>query len=140
MPLPLVASTHLVHTIDGAHLLVRRTGTRYYPGWLSCVAGHVESGECPREALVREVEEEIGVRLVADALAFHVVVHRLLSDRTYIDFFFRAASLPRAPSIREPDKISELVWARPAERRSEIVPYVAAALACEDGFIAFSEA
>ncbi|WP_349370237.1 NUDIX domain-containing protein [Salinarimonas sp.] len=140
MPLPLVASTHLVHTIDGAHLLVRRAGTRYFPGWLSCVAGHVEDGECPRTALVREVEEEIGVRLVPDELAFRVVVHRRLPDRTYVDFFFVAGRLPHEPMIREPDKISELVWARPEDLRSEIVPYVAAALASEDGFVAFSEA
>lgn len=139
MPFPLVASTHLVHEIDGAHLLVRRAGTRYFPGWLSCVAGHVEDGECPRDALVREVEEEIGVRLVADALAFRVVVHRRLPDRTYVDFFFAAHTLPTKPVIREPHKISELLCARLDERRSEIVPYVAAALTSDDGFVAFRE-
>ena len=43
-------------------LLARRSSERsFYPGVWDVVGGHCESGESPRDALVREVEEEIGV-------------------------------------------------------------------------------
>ena len=44
-------------------LLARRSPDRvFYPGVWDVVGGHCEAGETPGEALVREVEEEIGVR------------------------------------------------------------------------------
>ena len=44
-------------------LLARRADDRaFYPGVWDVVGGHCEPGESPRDALVREVEEEIGVR------------------------------------------------------------------------------
>ena len=43
-------------------LLARRSSERpFYPGVWDVVGGHCEGGEAPRDALVREVEEEIGV-------------------------------------------------------------------------------
>jgi 8-oxo-dGTP diphosphatase len=43
-------------------LLARRAADRaFYPGVWDVVGGHCEPGESPRDALVREVEEEIGV-------------------------------------------------------------------------------
>jgi ADP-ribose pyrophosphatase YjhB (NUDIX family) len=46
----------------GELLLARRSGDRaFYPGVWDVVGGHCEPGESPRAALVREVEEEIGV-------------------------------------------------------------------------------
>ena len=43
-------------------LLARRADDRpFYPGVWDVIGGHCEPGEAPAEALVREVEEEIGV-------------------------------------------------------------------------------
>ncbi len=43
-------------------LLARRSDDReFYPGVWDVVGGHCEEGEAPADALVREVEEEIGV-------------------------------------------------------------------------------
>jgi len=43
-------------------LLARRSSERpFYPGVWDVVGGHCEGRESPRDALVREVEEEIGV-------------------------------------------------------------------------------
>lgn len=44
---------------DGRHLLVRKRGTRSYMQ----VGGKIEPGEEPLAALVREFEEEVGIRL-----------------------------------------------------------------------------
>ena len=46
----------------GEVLLARRSSVRlFYPGVWDVVGGHCEDGEAPSEALVREVQEEIGV-------------------------------------------------------------------------------
>lgn len=46
---------------DGALLLGRRAPHRSYPDCWDLIGGHVEPGESTEHALVREVEEEIGV-------------------------------------------------------------------------------
>src|SRR3989339_1503090 len=102
------ASTHLVHAVDGRQLLIRRAGIRYFPGYLSCVAGHVEENETPAEALIREVREEVGLELELSDLTFRNVVYRLLPDRTYVDFFFSVDQLLSVLVIRESNKISEI--------------------------------
>ena len=44
-------------------LLARRSGDRkFYPGVWDIIGGHCEGGEAPADALVRELEEEIGVK------------------------------------------------------------------------------
>jgi 8-oxo-dGTP diphosphatase len=43
-------------------LLAKRSSERsFYPGVWDVVGGHCEDGESPRDTLVREVEEELGV-------------------------------------------------------------------------------
>jgi len=47
----------------GQILLARRSGDRkFYPGVWDIIGGHCEGGEAPADALVRELEEEIGVK------------------------------------------------------------------------------
>lgn len=46
---------------DGAVLLGRRAAHRSYPDRWDIIGGHVEPGETLEQALIREVEEEIGV-------------------------------------------------------------------------------
>jgi mutator protein MutT len=49
---------------DGRVLLCHRTvGRRWYPDVWDLPGGHVESGERPIEALVRELKEEVGIQI-----------------------------------------------------------------------------
>lgn len=132
-------STHLVHENAGKHLLIRRAGSPYFPGYLSLVAGHVEADETPVEALVREVAEEIGVTFRANDLSFRNVVYRRLPDRIYVDYFFGSEFLPAAPRIVEQDKITELGYFSISEHRDEIVPYVFMALNNRGPYLDFDE-
>jgi 8-oxo-dGTP diphosphatase len=47
-------------------LLARRSDDRaFYPGVWDVLGGHCEGSETPAEALVRELEEEVGLRAIA---------------------------------------------------------------------------
>ena len=49
---------------DGLVLMVHRCPVReWYPDCWDLVGGHVETGESPREAVIRECFEELGVRV-----------------------------------------------------------------------------
>jgi len=47
---------------DEVLLAKRSSGRSFYPGVWDVVGGHCEGGEAPGDALVREVQEEIGVK------------------------------------------------------------------------------
>lgn len=47
---------------DGSFLLGRRAPGTFYPGYWEFPGGKVEAGESPKEALVRELQEELGIR------------------------------------------------------------------------------
>jgi 8-oxo-dGTP diphosphatase len=56
----------LLDTKDGI-LITRRCNTGYEDGKYNFPSGHIEEGESPLEALIRETEEEVGKR-IADEL------------------------------------------------------------------------
>jgi 8-oxo-dGTP pyrophosphatase MutT (NUDIX family) len=56
---------------DGKTLLIRRFNTGYEDGNYGLTAGHAEEKETFREALKREVQEEIGV--ILDIEKIHLV-------------------------------------------------------------------
>lgn len=45
----------------------RRPARRWYPDAWDLPGGHVEDGELPRQALMREMREELGIRITAPA-------------------------------------------------------------------------
>ena len=62
---------------EGRVLLVHRSRhRRAYPDVWDLPGGHVEPGESPLDALVRELREELGVRVVAET-AGHVAKLRI---------------------------------------------------------------
>jgi 8-oxo-dGTP diphosphatase len=123
---------HVLLERGGRVLMMRRAGTGFFDGLFSLPGGHVEADESLAQAAVRELAEELGVRVAPDALQMMGVVHRR-SDTNRIDFFMRAAAWAGEPQICEPHKCDRLEWAAPAALPRETVPYVAQALAAGAG-------
>lgn len=108
-------------------LLLRRRGTGVHDGELAVPAGHIEPGESATVAVLRETREEIGLGLRTEDVRMALVQHGRADGEAYVDFFFvaeRAAAGRADPVIAEPDKCSELVWARADALPADVVPVI----------------
>lgn len=101
----------LVTDPGGRLLLVRKRGTHRFMQ----AGGKPEAGESPRAALVRELEEELGLRVPEDALepvgAFVTEAANEAGHRLEADVFRLEITTPVSPRA----EIEELRWCTPAE-------------------------
>ncbi|HYP45391.1 MAG TPA: NUDIX domain-containing protein [Propionibacteriaceae bacterium] len=126
-----VAVYALLRRDDGHLLLLRRAGSGFHDGELSLPAGHVDEGEDALSAVIREVAEELRVRIqptdCALALTGHSAPERP-GDDAYVDLFFTVQRWSGEPVIGEPETCSELVWVPEHDLPGDVVPYVADAV------------
>ncbi|MBB5119245.1 NUDIX domain-containing protein [Streptomyces eurocidicus] len=119
----------LLHRDDGRVLLLRRAGDVYASGLLAPPGGHLEADETVVDGALREVREEVGLRLDPDELEFcHLVHHRGPRGEARLGVVFTAQRWEGEPRNLEPAKCSALVWADPACPPADCVPYTAAVL------------
>lgn len=112
-------------------LLVRRAGSGFHDGELSLPAGHLDGGEDAVGGLVRELREELTITAERDSCRLAVVLHRAPEspgDHEYLDLVFTVGRWAGTPSIGEPDRCSELVWANLGRLPGDLVDYIEAAL------------
>lgn len=91
---------HLLVRSPGGLALLRRAGTGLADGCWAPPGGHLEPGETPREAAVRECAEELGLSL--DAAALTPVAAMFFGGGTSaagLNLVF-AARLPQAVALR----------------------------------------
>ncbi|HKO87298.1 MAG TPA: Nudix family hydrolase [Burkholderiales bacterium] len=95
---------------DGSFLLAQRPARTVYAGYWEFPGGKVESGETPLEALAREVEEEIGIRIAhADPWITQTFVYPHATVRLH---FFRVRDWVGVMHGREGQA---LAWQRPGK-------------------------
>ncbi|MDI3407283.1 methyltransferase domain-containing protein [Streptomyces sp. B-S-A6] len=125
-----VVDVHLIVRRGGEVLLTRRAGTGYADGLLHAPSGHAEDGEDVRAAVIREAEEEVGLRLAPEDLRVALVMqHRGPGAEPRIGWFFEAAhGAGGTPVNREPDKCSELGWYALDALPDDMVAYCRAGL------------
>ena len=127
--IPLLAASYAVMTregVDGREVLLQlRQGTGFMDGWWACgAAGHIEDAGSPTEALHREVEEELGVEVLAATPLTMVQRSTLAGTREQrADFFFHVTQWSGEPLLQEPDKAAELRWWPLAQLPERVVPH-----------------
>lgn len=92
-------------------LLIRRCNTNIDDGLYGFVGGGVDGNESVTNAAMREVLEEVGVRLEKDSLKVIHVQHKMhLGGYESICFFTEATKWEGEPRNMEPNKCDDLKW------------------------------
>jgi 8-oxo-dGTP diphosphatase len=104
-----IATAALVR--DGRVLMVHRhPERRWYPDCWDLVGGHIEAGESPEQAVIRECGEELNVRIIdpkPTPMAF--------TDPTIEMHAFVVARWEGEPVNAAPDEHDDLRWFEPCE-------------------------
>lgn len=120
-------TAHLLFFRENHILLLRRFNTGFRDGEYSVPAGHLDGGETVIEAAMREANEEVGVQIEKDDMAFSSVMHRSEGDER-VDFFIHVKRWQGEPFNAEPNKCDDLRWVSVDELPENIIPYVARAI------------
>ncbi len=122
----LIPAAHILFIRDEAEiLLIRRFNTGFADGLYGLPAGHVEPGELPVAAAIREAMEEVGVTIAAE----HLDIAHVTATPQRVSFFFRARQWIGEPENREPDKCDDIGWFALEALPDNIVPYIGVAIA-----------
>jgi 8-oxo-dGTP diphosphatase len=124
----LVAAAVLIE--DGRVLLTQRKKGTHLEGKWEFPGGKVHGGEDPRDALVRELEEELGIRaLVGEIL--DVTFHRYEeAQKSVLLLFFEASLSPESPPPRAVD-VAAFRWAKKEDLSPEQFPPADVAVLCK---------
>ena len=116
---------------DGRFFVMRRINTGYRDGEWAMPAGHVESGETPAQAALRELQEETGVSASPEDLECVHALYRQCGEagaKAYVDYLFVCRRWTGAPTNAEPDKADACRWIE-AETPDGIIDFHAAMIA-----------
>ena len=105
-------------------LFVRRRNTGYMDGKLGLPSGHVEQYESFESAMKREAKEEVGIDVSVSKNVLTLHRYQPSGEHDYIDSFYQVSEYQGVPMNTEPDKCSEIVWARPEDVKDEIISYI----------------
>ena len=114
----LVSAVALID-VDGRVLLAQRPEGKSLAGMWEFPGGKVEQGETPEKALIRELQEELGIDTWASCLA-----PLTFASHTYDDFhllmpLFACRKWDGIPSSQEGQKLQ---WVRPENLRDYKMP------------------
>jgi mutator protein MutT len=97
---------------QGSVLLGKRSANRkFYPNVWDVFGGHVESGESNRQALERELSEELGI-VVADAHYIETLRIQSLEGDHMECRLFAVTHWTGTPENQQPQEHSEIRWFR----------------------------
>jgi 8-oxo-dGTP pyrophosphatase MutT (NUDIX family) len=138
---PATTASYLVLRKEGKVLFARRCNTGYQDGNYQVPAGHVDAGELPSEALIREVQEEIGIFIQPEDVKFVHTSFRPMMDKTgdRVDYFFEVDTWTGDVTNCEPDKCDDLIWVDANALPENTTPHVRVALECIEKGQPFSE-
>ena len=118
MKVVLVAAVALVDR-DGRVLLAQRPAGKSMAGLWEFPGGKVEPGETPEAALIRELEEELGIRTWGSCLAPLTFASHSYDDFHLLMPVFACRKWEGTPEAREGQA---LAWVRPNRMRDYPMP------------------
>lgn len=134
-----VISSYLILMKDGKVCLGQRQNTSYMDGYYGLISGHVESGEAASEAMVREAEEEAGIKINPNDLKTAHIMHRASSDRFNIDVFFSCDTFEGDVVNKEPKKCAGWEFFELSHLPENLVDYVRQAIEAYTAGQSYSE-
>ncbi len=123
---------YLVFTRENNVLLALRKNTGHEDGNWSLPAGHLEAGELPIAAAIREGREEVGIHLSPEDLSMVHTMYREQHDHTgnRADYFVQVYDWLEEPLNAEPDKCGGLQWFSLRALPHNMTPHIRYALTC----------
>ena len=124
----MVMSTQILGSInvfiinENKVLLTRRKNTGWMDGYLCPPGGHIEPGESPTDAALRELKEELGVDVQKSDLEFLCVAARNTSPNQYVAYEFAVRNKDLTITNSEPDKCDEIMWVDMNDLPSDLIP------------------
>lgn len=122
-----VPSVYLIPVKNNQTVLGLRKNTPWMNNHYGMISGHVEEGETPEEAIIREAYEEAGIRITPEQLNLSLVMYRQL-DRGNIDFFYTATQWDGEIKNCEPDKLGDWEWLNLDSPPANTIHYLTIAL------------
>ncbi len=134
----LIASIYLFLIRDDKILLMKRFHTGYEDGNYGLPAGHLEDNESAIVGLIREVKEEIRVKIKASDVQLVHIMHRREKD-IRLDLFYTSKSFSGNVTNAEPDKCDDIRWLELDKRPKNTIGYAKKALRYYQKGIIYSE-
>ncbi|MDQ4419068.1 (deoxy)nucleoside triphosphate pyrophosphohydrolase [Sphingobium sp. DEHP117] len=116
---PLIVVAAALVDAEGRVLLQQRPEGKSMAGLWEFPGGKVEPGETPQAALVRELEEELGILTYESCLAPATFASEALDDRDLLLLLYVCRKWTGVPELRH---ASALRWVRPVEMFSLPMP------------------
>jgi 8-oxo-dGTP diphosphatase len=109
---PLLVVAAALADPNGNMLLQQRPIGKHHGGLWEFPGGKVEDGETPEAALVRELAEELGIRVDPDAIQPATFASIVAADRPLILLLYHVTAWQGQP---EPIEATALTWVRPSD-------------------------
>ncbi len=88
-------------------LMLERQNTGYYNEYFCLPSGHIESGETSEEALLREMKEELNIKVKKQNIT-PITIFQRINNEQYIDIWYYIKKREGTIKNGEPEKCSEI--------------------------------
>ena len=128
-PQSFIICPHLIVQRDKKILLLKRADwAPLFPGHWHCVTGKIENGETPKESIIREAYEEIGIQIDPELKTTVAVKAQCFNDHTKIwrdlSLFFVTHCDDQEPVNKEPRLHDAMDWFDVNNLPEPIIPVV----------------